>query len=171
MSRIIIVCGVSGSGKTTIGQYLSNRVNIPFHDADAFHPEANIEKMKAGHPLDDEDRQPWLEAMANAMAGWEKDKGAVLACSALKEKYRKTLQKGASEKIIWIMLEGDFELIKERMTKRKNHFFDPKMLESQYKAYERPDYGYFFDVKHSPQEIIDAVVEDLKDNNELGGLQ
>ena len=170
MSRIIIVSGVSGSGKTTIGQHLSNRVKMPFYDADDFHPEANIQKMKAGHPLNDEDRQPWLEAIANAMAGWEQGKGAVLGCSALKEKYRQTLEKGASEKIIWIMLEGDYELIKARMTKRKNHFFDPKMLKSQYKAYERPDYGYFFDVKNKPQEIVDAIVETLKEHNELKSL-
>ncbi|HEA30956.1 MAG TPA: gluconokinase [Leeuwenhoekiella sp.] len=170
MSRIIMVCGVSGSGKTTIGQHLSNRIHVPFYDADAFHPKANIEKMEEGHPLNDEDRQPWLEAMAHAMSGWEQNDGAVLGCSALKEKYRETLQEGASEKIIWIMLEGDFDLIKERMTKRKNHFFDANMLRSQYEAYERPDYGYFFDVKNTPQEIVDSIVTTLKENKELDEL-
>lgn len=112
MSRIIIVCGVSGSGKTTIGQHLSNRVNIPFYDADAFHPEANIEKMKAGHPLNDEDRQPWLEAMANAMAGWEQDKGAVLACSALKENTVKHSKKELVKKLFGSCLKGILSLSK-----------------------------------------------------------
>lgn len=167
MSRIILVCGVSGSGKTTIGKLVAERTGIPFYDADAFHPESNIKKMAAGHPLNDADRQPWLEAMAEAMSKWENDGGAVLGCSALKEKYRKTLEKGAGKKIIWIMLEGDFELIKDRMSNRKNHFFDADMLQSQYDAYERPDYGYFFDVKYTPEEIVDSIVKVLKENNEL----
>ena len=170
MSRILIVSGVSGSGKTTIGEQLSARINVPFYDADAFHPQANIDKMKAGHPLNDEDRKPWLEAMASAMQGWEENQGAVLGCSALKEKYRQTLQQGATEQIIWIMLEGKFELIKARMTKRKNHFFDADMLQSQYDAYERPDYGYFFDVKHSPKVIVDNIVNKLKENYEIDKL-
>lgn len=170
MSRILIVSGVSGSGKTTIGEMLSKRVNIPYYDADDYHPKRNLEKMKAGHPLDDDDRQAWLEAMAAEMSDWEEGRGAVLGCSALKEKYRKKLDAGASSDLVWIMLEGSYELIENRMKDRKDHFFDASLLQSQFDIYERPDYGYIIDITPTPKKIVDNIVEELKANSELDGL-
>ncbi|MDQ3550649.1 MAG: gluconokinase, partial [Bacteroidota bacterium] len=99
---IYIVMGVSGSGKTTIGQLLANALHLPFYDADDFHPVENIQKMAAGTPLTDEDRQQWLETLAGNIKLWSKEGGAVLACSALKEKYRIILQSIPSDSLTWI---------------------------------------------------------------------
>lgn len=170
MNRIIIVSGVSGSGKTTIGKMLSKQTEIPFYDADDYHPKRNLEKMKAGHPLDDGDREIWLESMAAEMSDWEQRGGAVLACSALKEKYRKKLDDGSSSDIIWIMLEGSYDLIKERMESRKDHFFDASLLQSQFAIYERPSYGYCISIDDTPKNIVDNIIKQLKAKDELDGL-
>ena len=121
MGRIIIVMGVSGSGKSTIGKLLASELNLPFYDADDFHPESNIDKMRKGVPLDDNDRSPWLHSIIANFEDWQTD-GAVLACSALKEKYRDLFKETGSE-IEWLVLRGSYDLLLKRMQLRHDHFF------------------------------------------------
>lgn len=155
---IAIVCGVSGTGKSTIGKLLADVLTLPFYDGDDFHPDANVEKMKSGVPLNDNDRQPWLELLANEIASWESGGGAVLACSALKESYRQVLAAKCHGRIEWIMLHGTAELLNERLTSRKGHFFDLRLLASQLIALELPDYGWTIDIAPPPSQIIDNIL-------------
>lgn len=156
---IIVVLGVSGSGKSTISKGLSLALNIPYYDADDFHPIANINKMSSGQPLNDKDREPWLEELAQNLSEWSREKGAVLACSALKEKYRTLLNSNCEDKIIWVYLKGDYELIKSRMESRKDHFMSSQMLKSQFEALEVPEYGIHVDISGSPEAIIKSIIE------------
>lgn len=155
---IAIVCGVSGTGKSTIAKLLADALTLPFYDGDDFHPDANVEKMKSGVPLNDDDRQPWLELLANEIASWENGGGAVLACSALKENYRQVLAAKCHGRIEWIMLHGTAELLNERLTSRKGHFFDLRLLASQLSALELPDYGWTIDIAPPPSQIIDNIL-------------
>ena len=157
---LIIVTGVSGTGKTTIGSGLANHFNLPFFDADHFHPEENIAKMSQGIPLNDQDRLPWLEALAKQLRESEKTGGAVLACSALKESYRQILKVNPS--VQWIHLEGNRDLIWERMLARKNHYMKAGMLDSQIATWEEPDYGFKLSISDSPEEMIETALEYLK---------
>ena len=157
---LIIVTGVSGTGKTTIGSGLANHFNLPFFDADHFHPEENIAKMSQGIPLNDQDRLPWLEALAKQLRESEKTRGAVLACSALKESYRQILKVNPS--VQWIHLEGNRDLIWERMLARKNHYMKAGMLDSQIATWEEPDYGLKLSISDSPEEMIEIALEYLK---------
>ncbi|MBN7817065.1 gluconokinase [Algoriphagus pacificus] len=157
---LIIVTGVSGTGKTTIGSGLANHFNLPFFDADHFHPEENIAKMSQGIPLNDQDRLPWLEALAKQLRESEKTGGAVLACSALKESYRQILKVNPS--VQWIHLEGNRDLIWERMLARKNHYMKAGMLDSQIATWEEPDYGLKLSISDSPEEMIETALEYLK---------
>lgn len=168
LKKIVIVGGVSGVGKTTISKLLAEKMELPFYDADDFHPESNVEKMKSGHALNDADRKPWLATLAENISVWEKDKGAVLACSALKESYREMVQQGSDMPIIWIFLEGSEELIAHRLSSRKNHFFDPHLLKSQFEAYKRPSYGFYIDVAPSPDEIINNIIDLLTGKSTFG---
>jgi gluconokinase len=135
MSKVYIVMGVSGVGKTTIGQGFARQLGVPFYDADDFHPEGNKAKMAAGNPLQDEDRWPWLDILAAHIKDWKKD-GAVLACSALKESYRDRLQQHTT--VVYIYLKASFALIFKRIQARKNHFFNPDLLDSQFDTLEVP---------------------------------
>ena len=117
---IITVMGVTASGKSTVGKLLAKRLSLPFIEADDFHSKENILKMSRGIPLTDEDRRPWLQLLSQQLQAQKN--GAVLACSALKKDYRKTLQKGLHKKIIWIYLEGPERILRERIKKRKGHF-------------------------------------------------
>ena len=123
---------------------------------DDFHPQVNIEKMRSGQPLDDHDRKPWLEALANAMQSWKSTGGAVLACSALKEIYREVLRTSGSP-CKWIMLEGTQELIAARLSKRSDHFFDQKLLTSQFETLEPAPYARHFDISNSPEHIVQSI--------------
>lgn len=154
--RIIQVIGVSGCGKSTIAKKLSEALGLPYYDADDFHPQSNIDKMASGQPLNDEDRSLWLKTLSENLQNWEKDKGAVLACSALKEKYRKVLGTGLKS-CEWIFLSGSYELIYERMSKRKDHYMSEIMLKSQFDALEVPDYGIHVDISNSPEEIVEEI--------------
>jgi len=158
---ILVVGGVSGAGKTMIGALLSEALDIPFFDADDFHPAPNIEKMASGIPLDDEDRRPWLETLARNLSAWEKDGGAVLACSALKESYRATLGSQCVENIQWIILHASEAVLTDRLTSRKGHFFAQQLLRSQFDAFEIPDYGWLIDAESTPQEIVTTILERL----------
>ncbi|MGK7390361.1 MAG: gluconokinase [Candidatus Cyclobacteriaceae bacterium M2_1C_046] len=157
---IIIVMGVSGSGKTTVGRLLAEKLDIPFYDADNFHPLDNIKKMKAGIPLSDMDREPWLQHLNNKLGEWSKDKGAVLACSALKEAYRKQLNKGI-EGILWIYLSGSADLIAYRMKSRMGHYMPPELLQSQFADLEEPSYGIKAAIDKDPETIVQNILDEL----------
>lgn len=130
--------GVSGSGKSTVGQALAERLNCPFFDGDDYHPAANVAKMAEGVPLNDEDRAPWLAALAALIKGQlELGETAVVACSALKRSYRDQLR--VSDKVLFIHLQGDFDLIWKRIRARDDHYMKEEMLQSQFDALESPD--------------------------------
>ena len=137
---IVVLMGVSGSGKTTIGTLLAERMGTLFADADDYHPAANKAKMASGQPLNDDDRQPWLETLNKMMRGWfESGKGGVLACSALKEKYRATLAGGMPEgAVAFVLLDGSKEMIAGRLAARKQEFMNAKLLDSQLATLEPP---------------------------------
>ena len=158
---IVIVCGVSGTGKSTIGKMLADALALPFYDADDFHPEANVQKMQSGKPLNDEDRQPWLLDLATQLANWERKEGAVLACSALKAAYRETLAAKCASPIEWIILHGSKALLTERLGARKGHFFEPKLLESQLNTLELPDDVSVVDIQPPPEDIVQSIVARL----------
>ncbi|WP_244488976.1 gluconokinase [Devosia sp. Root635] len=139
-SRIIIVMGVSSSGKSTVGQSIARRLHVPFLDGDGYHPEANVEKMRAGIPLDDADRWPWLERLAAALHDAADRKGAAVgACSALKRAYRTFLTEKAGEPITFVYLDGSREVIGERMARRNHEYMPTSLLDSQFATLEIPD--------------------------------
>lgn len=155
--------GVSGSGKSTVGRLLGKKLNLPFYDADDFHPIGNIEKMTSGLPLDDNDRQPWLEKLGQEIKIWESAGGAVLACSALKNKYREQLCSIPKNRIRFVFLSGSFNLIKERLISRKNHFFNEKLLQSQFDILEVPADAFEVSIANTPDRIVDQIIENLYD--------
>ena len=158
---IVILMGVSGVGKTTIGQILAGKLGWPLFDADEFHSAASIEKMRNGIPLDDTDRWPWLDRM-NAMLMEREARGesVLLACSALKQAYRDRLAKGTAA-IRWIYLKGRFELIRDRLESRKGHYMKAGLLESQFAALEEPEDALGIDVDDSPDSIADSILRGL----------
>ena len=150
--------GVSGSGKSTVGSALANKLDWDFLDADDFHPKANIAKMAAGIPLNDSDRIPWLASLHDQLVTTLKaDRHPVLACSALKEKYRMQLLDGL-ESIAIIYLEGSYELLWSRLSAREGHFMKPAMLQSQFNALEQPQNALALDVSMPLQEMLDTIV-------------
>ncbi len=151
---IIVVAGVSGTGKSTVGQALGKQLNLPFIDADDFHPEVNKAKMQSGIPLTDDDRWPWLQTLAGELARYEQHKGVVLACSALKESYRKVLSANDTLPIEWVVLTGSYALLSARLSARENHFFDGSLLENQLQTFEMPNYGLKVDVSATLVDII-----------------
>lgn len=154
--------GVSGCGKTTIGKKLSEKIALPFHDADNFHPASNIEKMSKGIALSDQDRWPWLDILAEQIKFWLQNSGAVLSCSALKESYRGILSSD-SENVRWVYLSGTYELIKSRMENRKSHFMQAALLQSQFETLEIPEYAWKFDISKSPEQIVNEIIKKLND--------
>ncbi|MEO8376882.1 MAG: gluconokinase [Candidatus Sumerlaeota bacterium] len=157
---VYIVMGVAGSGKTTVGEALAQRLNIPFHDGDDFHPRANVEKMSAGIPLTDDDRWPWLDALATASATWEASGGAVLACSALKQVYRdRLISKNSDTKFVY--LEGSRELLLKRLQDRPHHYMKPEMLTSQLATLEPPRDALRVDISQPPEEIVNSIMNAL----------
>ena len=164
---LILVMGVSGCGKSTVARQLCEALNLPFIEADDFHPEANVLKMKNGQPLDDSDREPWLQNLALELKKNEV-RGAVLACSALKEKYRTTLNSLISKPVQIIFLEGSFELIKNRMDQRAGHFMPSQLLQSQFDSLETPKNAWTFDIRNDSATIHLQILEKIKTINENG---
>lgn len=159
---IILLMGVAGSGKTTIGRKLAEQLGWSFHDADEFHPRSNIAKMSAGIPLDDVDRAPWLAAIREHIDQCAaRGVSAVVTCSALKEKYRALLLRGAAD-VRLVHLVGSFTLINERMRTRKGHFMKPEMLRSQFDALETPADAVTVDVAPPPEAVAAEIRERLK---------
>ena len=156
MKQIIYIMGVAGSGKTTIGKLLHQKTGIPFFDADDFHPQANKEKMKAGHALTDEDRAAWLQQMNNLALQQTQSNGAIIACSALKEKYRSVLSNGLT-KPVWIFLQGSYETIVERMKNRPQHFMPASLLQSQFDNLEIPAHALSISIEKEPEEIVEII--------------
>ena len=158
---MIVIMGVSGCGKTTIGKQLAIQLSLPFYDADAFHPTSNIDKMKLNIPLNDEDRKPWLMHLAQKMQLWEEQGGAVLACSALKESYRKLLASKYNT-ITWVYLKGSFDAIKSRLEQREGHYMTSNLLQSQFDTLEVPKYGIHVDIENTPEQIVLNIISKLK---------
>ncbi len=160
MAKILIVMGVSGCGKSTIGQALATRLDCPFYDGDDFHPQANVDKMASGQPLDDTDRAPWLAALAQlASDHLARGQSAVIACSALKQTYRDQLRVNAD--VLFVYLEGSFDLIWQRMSERENHYMKAEMLQSQFATLEPPTADEALIV--SIEQPVDAIVATIMD--------
>ena len=158
---VYIVMGVSGSGKSTIGSLLAKKLDLPFYDADDYHPPQNINKMNNGIPLTDEDRQPWLRELAKQIINWNNANGAILACSALKRAYRKTLEGDKSDNIRFIYLKGTKSEILNRLRNRSNHYMPPSLLDSQFKALEEPTDALTVSISASPQQIVSEILMKL----------
>lgn len=157
--RVVIVMGVAGSGKTTIGELLAARNDGEFHDADDFHPPENVAKMAAGTPLNDADRAPWLTRLWREVVDATPDgKFCVLACSALKRAYRKNLGVGTGD-VVLVYLKGDPITLTERLAARAGHFMKAGMLESQIAALEEPmaEEGVTVDIIGTVEEIVDDI--------------
>lgn len=161
----IIVMGVSGSGKSTTGEALASAMGWPFIEGDSFHPKANVEKMHAGIPLDDTDRQPWLETLAAEIARNEaKGQSSVLGCSSLKRRYRDILRSGAP-RVRFLHVHGTKEVLAERLANRQGHFFPPELLNSQLAALEplqADEDGVVIDMTLSPSRQTEEALRLLK---------
>jgi len=157
--RFLIVMGVSGSGKTSVGKALAESLGWDFYDADDFHPPANVAKMASGIPLDDSDRAPWLTALHDLISSsLKQNKPGVLACSALKERYRQQLMNG-NEGVQLVYLKGSYDLIWSRMLARKEHYMKPHMLQSQFDALEEPTNALTIEISVPVDEIIQEIMQ------------
>ena len=166
---IYYIIGVSGSGKTTVGQLLSSKLNIPFFDADDFHPPQNVAKMAAGQALDDTDRAAWLQSLNDkARAQVANKEGAIIACSGLKERYRSALMQHIEPYCQWVHLKGSYELIFDRMKQRVNHYMPASLLKSQFEALEEPNYGLSLSIEQSETEIVNEILAHLVPKKEFG---
>ncbi|TLS43497.1 gluconokinase [Streptomyces montanus] len=160
--HVVVIMGVAGTGKTTVGPLLADRLGVPYAEGDGFHPETNIAKMSAGTPLTDEDRRPWLDAIgewAHERAGL----GGVVSCSALKRSYRDRLRASAPG-LVFVQLTGDRKLIEDRMTHRQGHFMPTALLDSQFatlQPLQADEAGVAVDVSGSPEEIAERALSAL----------
>ena len=161
----IVVMGVSGAGKSTVGRLIAARLDCPFRDADSFHPKANIEKMSRGEPLTDDDRWPWL----NAIAAWIAEHRAagttcVVTCSALKRVYRDIVSDRQRADVRLVYLKGGFDLIAARLAARTDHFMPPALLKSQFDTLQEPaadERAITAQIDAAPEEIAEGVVRQL----------
>jgi gluconokinase len=156
-STVIVMMGVAGSGKTTVGRLLAAELGWSFHDADEFHPAENIAKMAAGVPLDDIDRAPWLAAIRSGIDGaLARDEAAVFTCSALRESYRRAIVSDPG-RVRLVHLRGSAELIRERMRQRQGHFMKEEMLQSQFESLEPPSDAILIEIASPPGEIVGRI--------------
>ena len=157
-NRVVFVTGVSGSGKSTIGQRLADQWQATFADADDFHPVANRAKMATGTPLTDADRAPWLATLRSFIVTQLQDGNLVVACSALKQIYRDQLADSIESQCEWVLLEGSYDLIQSRMASRE-HFMPVELLQSQFDILEKPKNGISVDIDRPIEVIIDQLVQ------------
>jgi len=162
--RIIVLMGVSGAGKTTIGTLLAQKMGAVFADADDYHSSANKQKMASGHPLTDEDRQPWLETLNGVLKGWfENGASGVLACSALKERYRTTLAAGMPQATVtFCLLEASREVLAQRLLERHHEFMTPTLLDSQLATLEPQKDALVVKNDRPPNEVVDEILGRIK---------
>ncbi len=163
LAPAIVVMGVAGSGKTSVGENLAAKLGYPFRDADEFHPSANIAKMSAGTPLVDADRWPWLDAIGTAIhdAG---SGGIVIACSALKRAYRKRIAARAGRAVTFVFLDASLETLRQRIGHRRGHFMPPSLLDSQLATLERPtpdEHAITVSVEPPLDQVVASVVAQL----------
>jgi gluconokinase len=157
----IVLMGVTGSGKTTIGELLSERLGWRFYDADDFHSPENKAKMHAGVPLTDDDRLPWLASLRKLLVDKEKaGENLILACSALRRKFRRDLSAGVPD-VKFVHLKGSQDLIAERLAERKNHYMNPDLLGSQFDALEEPEEALTVDISGTPEKIAEEILDQL----------
>ncbi|MEO9474971.1 MAG: gluconokinase [Cyclobacteriaceae bacterium] len=161
----IVVMGVAGSGKSTIGQMLAKQLGLPFADADEFHPQSNIEKMRSGTPLNDDDRRPWLEILAQTLYERELEGGIVLACSGLKSDYRKVLNSKSKNPPTYVYLKGSKDLIMQRMKQRSGHFMPQELLDSQFDTLEEPQDAIIVGIESQPEFIVSEILKNLNSND------
>ncbi len=159
---VLILMGPMGCGKTTIGKILSAKTGWPFYDADEFHPPENVEKMRAGIPLNDEDRRSWLEKLHSKIQELlQNGETAILACSALKQAYRDILGVN-QEDVISVYLKGSHELLRERIEARQHPYMNKNLLRSQLETLEEPVGGLTVDISGSPEDTAESILEDLE---------
>jgi len=157
---IIVVMGVAGAGKSTVGQMLAAELRSEFLDGDGLHPPANVQKMTLGIPLTDADRAPWLAAIhARIVESFDRGRNLVVACSALKQRYRETLADGVS--ITWVHLKGSADVIRARLLERQHHFFKAQMLASQFADLEEPADAIVIDVTIAPSVAVRQILDAL----------
>lgn len=164
---IYVIMGVAGSGKTTIGELLAHALDIPFVEGDDLHPRENIERMEHGIPLTDEDRRPWLLAIARRLREAEQSgSGLAVTCSALKRSYRDLLRSRGSGDARFVYLRGTLPTIAERLARRRGHFMPASLLESQFAALEEPgadERASVYDIRESPEAIVANLVQQARD--------
>jgi gluconokinase len=161
---IVIVMGVTGSGKTTVGKILAERIKSEFADADDFHTAANKDKMHRGIPLTDADRMPWLASMHEYLAkASAENRSVVLGCSALKQSYRQILRDNLSVQLVY--LKGTYEVIDAHLRKRTGHFADDKILAAQFADLEEPTDAIDVDVRLQPEQIVEEILKRLPQPN------
>ena len=159
---ILLLMGPMGSGKTTVGKLLAERLGVLFLDADDLHPQANRDKMAQGIPLDDLDREPWLVVVREKILPFQREEAeAVLACSALKQKYRDLLSRGT--RIRWIYLKGDPTLLETRIKGREGHFASPKILSRQLADLEEPPNALWIDARPEPIILVEEIMRRIAD--------
>ena len=155
---VVLITGVSGSGKTTIGRLLAEKLGWRFSDADEFHSATNRHKLTSGVPLSDEDRRPWLEQLRSAIGTWVgENRSTVLACSALKSSFRRHLVHGLEDRVRFVYLTGSLDLIERRLAGRNDHFMHRDLLASQFEILEEPDEALVVDIDESPDRIVGHI--------------
>lgn len=160
---IIVVMGVSGSGKSTTGKLLAERLEWEFSDADDFHSLNSKEKMRRGIPLTDADRMPWLERLAEIIE--ERINGGsqmVLACSALKDSYRTVLDRTNSQEVVFVYLKVDFNTVEKRLAERKHEFMNPELLKSQFETLEEPGAAIVVDARQDPELVVESILKAVR---------
>jgi gluconokinase len=157
----IILMGVSGCGKTSIGKILARKTGKKFLDGDDYHPPENIRKMQAGEPLNDDDRKPWLQELMRLLDEAGKGKGCILACSALKQSYRDMLSGSSGSEVVFVYLKGSRDLIAKRLNARVGHYFPKNLLESQFSDLEEPSDTLTIEIDLDPESIADRIIRML----------
>lgn len=166
-NHVFVLMGVSGSGKSAVANAVAHQLKAAFLDGDFLHPRANIQKMSEGHPLNDDDRKPWLEAINDAAFAMQRTNDvSVIVCSALKKRYRDILRKG-NENLSFVYLKGDFDTIESRLRARKGHFFKPQMLVTQFETLEEPgadERGVLVvNINQSLDEVVAATITAIEE--------